>query len=305
MLGTLTLDQARRELGATKRRRPHGSPRPRRRPACSCHTDPSGQATERSARTLVWGVATVKPRAAMPVRGPGSSPHRGSAEPHVDILCLVGRLLVGRTLQRQRDRVKRSASCILSRAGGSNDAQSRPPGRPRRHVDRGHTRLGLWPSRLPWPSVPEGTWTQRSGDAVARRAARQVRGEVHRGPARARSRRPPKGRSGRPAGGRLHTAAHHCPPEGFPLGRWRSSWFDRRPPDPDDLNDVYRGRTTRARRPPRPGETMSVRFTPPAPLTLPDAAARLSIPTVRLAQRVMEGPGGHGSWAVRRASDSP
>lgn len=66
--------------------------------------------------------------------------------------------------------------------------------------------------------------------------------------------------------------------------------------DPDDLSDVYRGRPTRARPIPKPGESMPARYTPPTPLSLADAASQLGIRAVRLAQHVMEGQMGtvHG-----------
>ena len=58
--------------------------------------------------------------------------------------------------------------------------------------------------------------------------------------------------------------------------------------DPDDLSDVYRGRPTRTRSVPKPTGPPG-RYVPPAPLSLADAASRLGIRSVELAQAVREG----------------
>ncbi len=57
--------------------------------------------------------------------------------------------------------------------------------------------------------------------------------------------------------------------------------------DPDDLSDVYRGRSTRLKKP-KPIEP-PVRYVLAAPLSLADAASQLGIRPVQLAQAIREG----------------
>jgi hypothetical protein len=58
--------------------------------------------------------------------------------------------------------------------------------------------------------------------------------------------------------------------------------------DPDDLSDVYRGRPTRQKKL-KPIDATSTSYVPPEPLSLADAAARLGIRPVELAQAIREG----------------
>jgi hypothetical protein len=58
--------------------------------------------------------------------------------------------------------------------------------------------------------------------------------------------------------------------------------------DPDDLSDVYRGRPARPKKL-EPIDTTSTRYVPAAPLSLADAASRLGIRAVQLAQAIREG----------------
>src|SRR5215471_13822341 len=75
--------------------------------------------------------------------------------------------------------------------------------------------------------------------------------------------------------------------------------------DPDDLSDVYRGRPTRPKKL-KPIEP-PVRYVPPAPLSLVDAASQLGIHAVQLAQAIREGKvatvAGHRCGPARRVAD--